>query len=79
MRLEIFEPRYRDRTVLLAKYKLRAGEDARIKIVKGYYAGNYTIPSEVVASASMETMKTKRGGEISVVVVPLDKLVKEEE
>ena len=77
--IEIWEPRYRDKTVLLADYRLRAGEGADIKITKGYYAGNYKVDSETIANAERETMKTKKGGEITVVIVPLEKLVKEED
>ena len=77
--IEIWEPRYRDKTVLLADYRLRAGEDAKIKIVKGYYSGNYKVDGDTLAIAERETMKTKKGGEITVVIVPLDKLVKEED
>lgn len=77
--IEIFEPRYRDRTVLIAAYKVRAGENVKIKILKGYYAGDYVIDSGVIKDASREKMKTKRGGEITVLVVPLDKLTKEGE
>ena len=76
--IEIWEPRYRDKTVLLAEHRLRTGEDADVKITKGYYAGNYKVDSETLANAERETMKTKKGGEITVVIVPLDKLVKEE-
>ena len=77
--IEIFEPRYRDRTVLIAAYKVRAGDEStKIKILKGYYAGDYIIDSEVIKGASREKMKTKRGGEITVLVIPLDKLEKVE-
>lgn len=75
--IEIWEPRYRDKTVLLADYRLRTGEDVDVKIVKGYYAGNYKVDSETITNAERETMKTKKGGEITVVIIPLDKLVKE--
>ena len=76
--IEIWEPRYRDKTVLLADYRLRAGEDAEIKIVKGYYAGNYKASSDVIDEAQRETMKTKKGGEITVVIIPLEKLEKQD-
>ena len=75
--IEIWEPRYRDKTVLLAQYRLRSDEDVSIKIVKGYYAGNYKVRADDIRNAERETMKTKKGGEITVVIVPLEKLVKE--
>lgn len=76
--IEIWEPRYRDRTVLLADYRLRAGEDAEVKIVKGYYAGNYKVSSDAIDEAQRETMKTKKGSEITVVIIPLEKLEKQD-
>ena len=75
--IEIWEPRYRDKTVLLAQYRLSDNEDVDVKIVKGYYAGNYKVNSEDIRNAERETMKTKKGGEITVVIIPLEKLVKE--
>ena len=77
--IEIWEPRYRDKTVLLAQYRLHDNEDVDVKIVKGFYAGNYKVSAEDIRNAERETMKTKKGGEITVVIVPLEKLVKEEE
>lgn len=76
--IEIWEPRYRDRTVLIAAYRLRDGEDAHIKITKGYYAGNYTVPKEAIKTAVREKMETRKGGDITVVVIPLANLVKED-
>lgn len=76
--IEIWEPRYRDKTVLLAGYRLLAGEDAEVKIVKGYYAGNYKVSSDTINEAQRETMKTKKGGEITVVIIPLEKLEKQD-
>lgn len=75
---EIWEPRYHDKTVLLAQYRLHGNEDVDVKIVKGFYAGKYKVSAEDIRNAKRETMKTKRGEEITMVVVPLDKLVKEE-
>lgn len=75
--IEIWEPRYHDKAVLLAQYRLHDNEDVDVKIVKGHYAGNYKINSEDIRNAERETMKTKKGGEITVVIVPLEKLIKE--
>lgn len=77
--IEIWEPRYRDKTVLIASNKIPATGDTKIAITKGYYKGHYLIDESVVKNCPVEKMQTKRGGEIQVTIVPLDKLRKIEE
>lgn len=72
--IEIFEPRYRDKSVLIARYKIPAGQDITIKILKGAYAGEYRISNEAICASPIEKMKTKRGDLLTMRAVPLDKL-----
>lgn len=65
--LDIKEPRYHDRTVLLACHKIM--ERNRVHIMQGAYAGEYFI-SGVVASA----YPIQSNGRINVYAVPLGQL-----
>lgn len=77
--IEILAPRYRDRTVLIARYKIMPGQDAKIKIKQGAYKGAYKVPAEVIAKSPVESIKTKAGKVIQMRAVSLDQLVREEE
>lgn len=77
--IEIWEPRYRDRTVLIAPRHLPKSGEAHVKITKGSFKGKYTIKEEDYKSAKADIIRAKNGATFSVVVVPLDKLTKEEE
>ena len=72
--IEIFEPRYHDRRVLIAQFRIPAGKDFLIKITKGACAGVYKVTNEIVKTSPVESMKTKSGGKIAMRAVPLDKL-----
>lgn len=72
--LIIKEPRYHDRTVLLARYKLPCGQDVEVMIMKGAYKGIYKISNEDICNSPIETMKTKAGKNMLMRAVPLDKL-----
>ena len=74
--IEIWEPRYRDRKVLVASNKVRANQDVEIEITKGFYKGKYVVDYKEVENSAREKMATKRGGEIEVICIPLDKLKK---
>lgn len=76
--IEIWEPRYRDKTVLVANYKIPTSGNLELRITKGYYAGEYTVDEEVAFNCPIEQMGTKSGGTIDVRVIPLDKLKKKE-
>lgn len=77
--LEIFEPRYRDRSVLIACYHIVEGRDLEIEITKGAYAGFYRVPAEVIKSSPIEKMETKSGRLMNIKAVPLDELIKTRE
>lgn len=72
--IEIRAPRYRDRVVLLAKYHLTRGQDVDVKILYGAYKGNYHVPNDVICQSPVEPMTTKRGKQIAMRAVPLDKM-----
>lgn len=70
----IKSPRYRDRTVLLAKYRLPCGQDVKIQITEGAYKGLYNVPNEAIRKSPIEGMRTKRGQILEMHAVPLDAL-----
>ena len=72
--IEIRAPRYRDRVVLLAKYRLPCGSDVNVKILYGAYKGNYRVTNEVICQSPVEPMTTKQGKQILMRAVPLDKM-----
>jgi hypothetical protein len=73
--IEIWEPRYKDMTVLVAKDKIVAGKDVDIEITKSKaYKGKYVVSSEDVANAPSETMKTRTGALKPMKAIPFDKL-----
>lgn len=64
--IEIRAPRYRDRVVLLAKYRLACGQDVDVKILYGAY--------KAICESPIEPMTTKQGKQIQMRAVPLDKM-----
>ena len=70
--IEIRAPRYHDRTVLLARYRLPCGQDVEVKILQGAYKGFYRVSNDVIAKSPVEGMKTKAGKIIAMRAVPLD-------
>lgn len=72
--IEIRAPRYRDRVVLLAKYRLPCGEGVDARILYGAYKGVYHVSNEVISQSPVEPMTTKQGKQIAMRAVPLDKM-----
>ena len=72
--IEIRAPRYRDRVVLLAKYRLPYGTGVDVKILHGAYKGVYHVSNEVICQSPIEPMTTKQGKQIAMRAVPLDKM-----
>lgn len=70
--IQIKSPRYRDRTVLLAKYRLPCGQDATVKILYGAYKGIYKVSNKVICQSPIESMETKQGKIIAMRAIPLD-------
>lgn len=73
--VEIWHPRYRDHTVLVASSK--AKDPLIIEITKSKaFKGTYKVDAEVVKNAKHEKMETESGYQMDMVVIPLDKLEK---
>ena len=70
--INIKSPRYRDRTVLLARYRLPCGQDVKVKITEGAYKGIYNVTNDVICKSPIEGMETKQGKIIAMRAVPLD-------
>lgn len=68
----IKSPRYRDRTVLLARYKLPCGQDVTVKITEGAYKGVYKVSNDIICNSPIEGMETKQGKTIAMRAIPLD-------
>ena len=68
----IKSPRYRDRTVLLARYRLPCGQDVRVKITEGAYRGVYKVSNDIICNSPIEGMETKQGKIIAMRAIPLD-------
>jgi len=75
----IKSPRYHDRTVLIARYKIPCGKGVTVEILNGSYKGVYNIPNEVLCSSPIENMKTRTGLQMSMRAVPLDRLERVDE
>lgn len=72
--IDIKAPRYRDRVVLLAKYRLPCGTGVDVRILYGAYKGVYHVSNEVICQSPVEPMTTKQGKQIAMRAVPLDKM-----
>lgn len=72
--IKIWAPRYHDRKVLVARYKLPCGTGVDLEIQKGACKGFYHASSELIAKSPIESMRTKSGGTIQVRAIPLDEL-----
>lgn len=72
--IEILSPRYRDRTILIAPWKIAYGHPAGITIKYGAYKGDYTAPWKALKNASTTQIKTKTGKLLDMLVVSLDDL-----
>lgn len=70
----IKSPRYRDRTVLLARYRLPCGQDVKVKITEGAYKGVYKVSNNTICNSPIEGMETRQGKIIAMRVVPLDSM-----
>lgn len=70
--INIKSPRYRDRTVLLARYRLPCGQDVTVKITEGAYKGVYKVSNDIICNSPIEGMETKQGKIIAMRAIPLD-------
>ena len=72
--IQIRAPRYRDRVVLIARYKLCAGQDVKVQILEGAYKGIYLVRNSVIIKSPIEQMKARNGAMIGMRAVPLDEI-----
>ena len=77
--IRIKQPRYRDRSVLVARYKLTCGCGADIEIMEGACKGLYYASNEVICNSPIEGLKCRNGTTMSVRAIPLDKLERKED
>lgn len=64
--IKIRAPRYRDRVVLLAKYRLPCGTDVDVEILYGAYKGVYHVTNKTICESPIESMTTKQGKQIAM-------------
>ena len=73
--IEIWQPRYRDDTVLLAKRNITDGVNKITFTRAKHLAGKvYECDSSTIRSCPTEQMKTKSGHEMTMYVVPMESL-----
>jgi hypothetical protein len=72
--IRIKAPRYHDRKLLLARYRLPCGKDVQVEILYGAYKGIYNVKNETIINSPIESMKTRNGKNIEMRAVDLDKL-----
>lgn len=71
----VWEPRWHDRVVLVADYKL--AKDNLIQINYKDFPEPFYLTSERARQFPLEQMKTKKGGTIAMRAIPIDELAKE--
>ena len=76
--IDVWEPRYRDKMVLVKSDRIEPGKDLEIEITKGFYKGKYIVDGSVPPLCKHEKMETKRGGLVDMTIIPLDKLAKQD-
>ena len=74
--IKILEPRYRDRRVLVARWRIPAGGDIVVSIQRGSYTGLYKATSEVIAKSPIEPFTAKSGAVFQVRAISVDDLVR---
>ena len=74
--IKILEPRYRDRRVLVARWRIPAGGDIVVSIQKGAFRGLYKVTSEVIAKSPIEPFTAKSGAVFQVRAISVDDLVR---
>lgn len=70
--IKIKAPRYRDRSVLVARYRIPCGQDITLEIQTGAFKGIYKITNDTICKSPIEGMETKQGQIMAVRVIPID-------
>lgn len=72
--IKVKYPRYADKKILLARYRLTCGQDVEVQILAGNYKGIYKVTNEVICKSPIETHKTRNGHAVSMRAVDLSQL-----
>lgn len=72
--IHILEPRYRDRRVLVARWRIPAGGDIVLAIQKGAYKGLYKATNKVICASPIESVTTKSGLTFQVRAISVEDL-----
>lgn len=73
IKFEVWNPRWRDRKVLLADYKIGTHNQVNFPKAKSL-PGDWYISGKDAKTFPLESMQTKSGNKIAMRVVPLDAL-----
>lgn len=76
--IKIKAPRYHDRKVLVARYKIPCGGGVDIEILNGAMKGIYHASNDVIVSSPIEPMKCRNGSTISMRAISIDALERKE-
>lgn len=77
--IEIGTPRYHDRILSIAVYKIPQGIDFPVRILEGAFAGTYLVRSKVVNQSNIGYIKSRDGQKVAMREIPLDRLERIEE
>ena len=72
--IHILEPRYKDRRVLVARWRIPAGGDIVLAIQKGAYRGLYKATNKAICKSPIEPFTTKAGVTFQVRAISIDDL-----
>lgn len=72
--IKIKSPRYHDRKLMIARYRIPPGADIKVEILTGSYKGVYKITNETICHSPIEAMRTRNGDTISMRAVDLDSM-----
>ena len=76
--IRIWQPRYHDRKVLVARYKCACGQGIDIEIMRGAMKGIYHATNETIIKSPIEKMRTRDGNTMSVRAISMDELIRKE-
>lgn len=72
--IHILEPRYNDRRVLVARWRIPAGGDIFLAIQKGAYKGLYKATNKVICASPIEPFTAKSGVTFQVRAIAINEL-----
>lgn len=72
--IHIKEPRYNDRRVLVARWRIPAGQDIIVAIQKGAFRGLYKATNKVICQSPIEPFTSRSGVTFQVRAISIDDL-----